>query len=371
MTDLLLNNFNTQEFLKDVWQQKPQFFKNALPDYDCPINGDDLASLSLDADIESRLIIEQPANHWHLENGPFDESRFSSLPDSNWTLLVQAVDHLSLEIADLKEYFKFIPTWRLDDIMISYAVKGGSVGPHFDQYDVFLLQASGSRRWQLGQQASEKTTLVENTDLCLLKNFESTKEHIATTGDILYIPPGVPHWGVSESDDCITISIGFRAPSKQELMDQCLHDISEISTEFIRYNDTSLEAMTDPASITTEQLERMTQSIKASLTSDIILKSFGKLVTEPKYPTYPEVFDDSQPSWSKKLDARIAYSITDESLLIFANGQLLSVEKSLELFVKQACNEYLIITSTLDTPEKQLLQKLVTHGIFEPSDPSE
>lgn len=214
----ILGNISIETFLNEYWQKKPLLIRNAFPDFECPIDPDDLAGLSLEDAIESRIIKESDENGpWQLYNGPFDEAEFEKLPEENWTLLVQAVDQWVPEISDLLEHFKFIPSWRLDDIMASFAPKGGSVGPHYDQYDVFLLQASGQRKWQVGPKFKSTDKLVENTPLSILEEITVEHEWTLNPGDMLYLPPLYAHNGVAEND-CMTFSVGFRAPSETDII---------------------------------------------------------------------------------------------------------------------------------------------------------
>jgi 50S ribosomal protein L16 3-hydroxylase len=206
-----LGDMPIETFLRDYWQKKPLLIRQAYPGFELPIDGDELAGLALEEEVESRIVLEHGKTPWELRHGPFDEQTFSQLPESHWTLLVQAVDQWVPEIHELLQDFQFIPGWRLDDIMISYASDKGSVGPHFDYYDVFLLQGMGKRRWRIGQHCDSGSELVEGTPLKLLRNFETTDEWVLEPGDMLYIPPGIAHWGIAEGE-CITCSIGFRAP---------------------------------------------------------------------------------------------------------------------------------------------------------------
>lgn len=161
------------EFLRDVWQQQPLLIRGAFPDFDNPLSPDELAGLACEDNIEARLVEEQgPDGPWQVSHGPFDETTFARLPERDWTLLVQAVDHYVPEVAALLENFTFLPRWRLDDIMVSYAPPGGSVGPHLDQYDVFLLQGCGQRRWQLGGQVADDAPILRGIDLRILETFE-------------------------------------------------------------------------------------------------------------------------------------------------------------------------------------------------------
>ena len=211
----ILGEISTADFLANYWQKKPLLIRGAIPNFEPPIDGDELAGMALEAEVESRLVV---GSEWQLEHGPFDEERFATLPESQWTLLVQAVDLWVPEVAELLCKFDFLPSWRLDDIMVSYAEDGGSVGPHFDYYDVFLLQGAGKRRWQIGQHCDEHTPLVANTDLKILADFAATDEWVLEPGDMLYLPPQIAHHGVAMGA-CTTFSVGFRSPAATEMLD--------------------------------------------------------------------------------------------------------------------------------------------------------
>ncbi|RLA37737.1 MAG: hypothetical protein DRQ64_09360, partial [Gammaproteobacteria bacterium] len=173
-------------FLAEYWQRKPLLIRQALPGFTSPIEADELAGLALEEEFESRLIIESKASpYWSLQCGPFADDRFQSLPSSHWTLLVQAVDQWVPEVHDLLRHFDFLPQWRVDDIMLSYAADQGSVGPHFDQYDVFLLQGEGQRRWRLGQHCDSNTPLLKGPELSIVDNFEQSEEWLLEPGDML------------------------------------------------------------------------------------------------------------------------------------------------------------------------------------------
>ncbi len=156
----LLGGLTPREFLRDYWQQKPLLVRQAIPGFESPISADELAGLALEEEVESRLVLEHGARPWELRRGPFAEDTFSQLPERDWTLLVQAVDQFVPEVAEVLKHFGFLPSWRIDDLMISFAAPGGSVGPHFDNYDVFLLQAQGQRRWKIGQMCEADSRLL-------------------------------------------------------------------------------------------------------------------------------------------------------------------------------------------------------------------
>ena len=210
--------------------------------------------LACEDSIESRLIV-QGRKGWKVEHGPFAEARFGKLGKHPWTLLVQAVDHVVPDVAALIAPFRFVPDWRIDDVMVSYASDGGGVGPHFDQYDVFLVQGLGRRRWQVGGLCDEATALLPNQDLRLLADFAATDEWVLEPGDILYVPPRFAHNGIAEGDDCMTYSIGFRAPSRSELIGHWSDQVLEGLGEDDRYGDPDLSAQANPGEISAAALD--------------------------------------------------------------------------------------------------------------------
>ncbi|MFL2523111.1 MAG: cupin domain-containing protein [Candidatus Azotimanducaceae bacterium] len=171
----MLGDLSADAFLQRYWQQKPLLIRHALANYRSPISGDELAGLALESEVESRLV-ESQGGDWTLKHGPFTEEDFLGLPEEDWTLLVQGVDLWVPEVQALLSQFAFLPPWRLDDVMVSFACPGGSVGPHFDQYDVFLLQVEGQRRWQIGAACSSETPMRDDSPLRILKEFEAEEE---------------------------------------------------------------------------------------------------------------------------------------------------------------------------------------------------
>ena len=279
-------SFNAQQFIEQVWQQKPLLMKAALPDVAGIIDGDDLAGIACEPDGETRLILSNAEqSDWQCEQGPFTAKRFTKLPASHWTLLVQSVDQWIPEIQALLAHFDFLPRWRLDDIMISYATDGGGVGPHFDYYDVFLLQASGKRRWQVGQRCDENSELRDNEKIKLLKDFHTESDYTLSTGDMLYLPAGVAHWGTAVGDDCITISIGFRAASHKEIVQAALENIAETLPNNQRYRDTKTSIDKDAFHINNSAVDNLMTIWKALSEDDIrtaLVQALGELATEPR-----------------------------------------------------------------------------------------
>ncbi|QJQ95738.1 MULTISPECIES: cupin domain-containing protein [Halomonadaceae] len=283
----LLGGISASEFLRDYWQRKPLLIRGAFPDFESPLDPDELAGLACEEGIEARLVEEHGAEGpWQVSHGPFDEATFEALPEQQWSLLVQAVDHYVPEVAELLEQFTFLSRWRLDDIMISYAAPGGSVGPHVDQYDVFLLQASGARRWQLGGFIGDDAPIVAGIDLRILERFEveADADWVLEPGDMLYLPPGYAHNGISESDDCMTISVGFRAPSADESITSYADYVGETLPPSRRYSDAGMQAPNDSGELNDASVARMRSLILESLDDPAQLAQwFGRVMTQPKY----------------------------------------------------------------------------------------
>jgi 50S ribosomal protein L16 3-hydroxylase len=279
-----LRNFDVERFLRDTWQQKPQLIRNPWGAWSNPLEPDELAGLACEPGVESRLVTRS-FDGWELEHGPLPESRFGEMGKQPWTLLVQSVDHHIPAVASLLERFRFIPNWRVDDIMVSYAVDGGGVGAHFDQYDVFLVQGLGERRWRIGQRCDHTAELLPHDDLRLLAKFEPTDEWILGPGDILYVPPGVAHDGIAVGDDCMTYSIGFRAPSRSELIAHWAEHLCEELEDGDRYADPGLASQDNPGEISPQALARLWDLVAGRvLDPDGFAQWFGRYSTAPKNP---------------------------------------------------------------------------------------
>lgn len=277
----LLGGISAEEFLSEYWHKKPLLIRQAIPGFQPLLSKADLFDMAGRDDVESRLI-SFFGKHWEMQSGPHEQIPVKEKKD--WTLLIQGVN-LHNDAADaLLRQFRFIPDSRLDDLMISYAADGGGVGPHFDSYDVFLLQAHGQRKWRIG--AQKDLSLVEGMPLKILRNFKAEQEFVLEPGDMLYLPPKYAHDGVAIGE-CMTYSIGFRAPSYQELGESFLHFMSESIDLPGRYADPDLKLTTKPAEISTEMLDDISAEIaKIRFTDDDILIFLGEHLTEPK----PSVF---------------------------------------------------------------------------------
>lgn len=217
--DPLLGGLTPAQFLRDYWQQRPLLVRAAVPDFVNPIPADELAGLACEPGVRARLVLGHPERKdWRVEYGPFDPKRFAELPATAWTLLVSELEQYWDDGPDWLHRFDFIPHWRRDDLMVSYAAREGSVGPHIDAYDVFLFQAQGRRRWQIQEPPPKSPICLPALPLAILRSFDASREWVLEPGDMLYLPPGVPHLGMSLDDDCMTWSIGFRAPAWRDLL---------------------------------------------------------------------------------------------------------------------------------------------------------
>lgn len=279
-----LADMTHEEFRSHYWQQRPLLIPQAFPNYQCPIDPDELAGLALEPEVESRIILERDGSApWQCEYGPFDEQRFATLPDSHWTLLLQGCNRYVPELAELLERFNFIPSWRLDDVMVSYATDQGSVGPHTDNYDVFLLQARGTRRWQIAGGVYRESDFIPGLDLKILKRFEAEYSWDLQPGDMLYLPPGVAHHGVALGE-CMTISIGFRAATSAQLFHaftESLLEHRQAQLEQTFYQDPKLEPSPFPGEIDAKALLRARQQLLAAMEQGLNDPSwFGVAVTE-------------------------------------------------------------------------------------------
>jgi 50S ribosomal protein L16 3-hydroxylase len=283
----VLGQLSPREFLKTYWQKKPLLIRQAIPSLSPLLSRDELFALATNDAVESRLITNF-RQQWKMQNGPL--TRLPSVSRKNWTLLVQGVNlHLD-EANDLLNQFRFIPDARLDDLMISYATDTGGVGPHFDSYDVFLLQAHGQRRWRIG--AQKDLALVDGMPLKILSNFTPTHDYVLEPGDMLYLPPHYAHEGVAVGE-CMTYSIGFRAPSWQELGEAFMNFMADNVELPGRYADPQLSPTLHPAKIGDDMIDSVSQQFaKLAAQPDDIAIFLGEYLSEPKPTVW---FDPSRP----------------------------------------------------------------------------
>jgi 50S ribosomal protein L16 3-hydroxylase len=268
-------------FLRDYWQKRPLLIRQAFPGFVSPIAPEDLAGLACEEAALARIVAhERRGDRWTLRNGPFAEEEFPALPDRDWTLLVQDVDKWDVDVRALRREFDFLPSWRLDDVMVSFAAPGGSVGAHVDQYDVFLLQAHGRRRWLIDSRPGAPTAFRDDVELKLLREFAPDHDWILEPGDMLYLPPGVPHHGIAE-DACLTFSVGMRAPSQAELLLDLVEELAADLPDEQRYADPDLQPAGDPHEIDEAAFARVRHALQPlrDLDDEALRRWFGRFIT--------------------------------------------------------------------------------------------
>lgn len=374
-------DFQVDHFLRDYWQKQPLLIRNMWTSWSNPLEPDELAGLACEDGVEARLVT-QGAGTLALEHGPFAEDRFGILGQEPWTLLVNAVDHHVPDVSALLNSFRFIPNWRIDDVMVSYAVDQGGVGPHFDHYDVFLIQGLGRRRWQIGAACDGSTELLPHDDLRLLAKFEPTQEWVLEPGDVLYVPPGVAHNGIAVGDDCMTYSIGFRAPSRDELIEQWVEDLVEQADEDCRYADPALALQENPGEITAQALEDLhTMLTEKLMDRQAFARWFGQYNSTPKnldIDWAPEASVAasniraivSAPTMLNRNPASRFVFVREraDGVMLFVDGHSFACSGETAAFAERLCaHDHIPITSAevADEPTAVLIAALINLGSIE------
>jgi len=353
-------------FLSNYWQKRPLLLRNAFPDFKSPISPDELAGLSIEEFMTPRLVIKNSDGNYQLENGPFSEDRFTELDGNNWSLLVTDVEKYCPELTSYLRPFQFIPNWRIDDLMISYAPEGASVGAHVDEYDVFLLQASGARQWMIDSSANPDLTVVSDATLNLLANFKPNETHELRPGDMLYLPPGMPHHGIAISEDCTTWSIGFRAPAHTDV----IHAFAElVGDKFAgqRYRDPTMNPSV-PGEINRPTLQAFAELWKQSvkLSDDELAHMTGCVLTSPTIDVVRDEYDvDEIPNhdWEKHSFSRFAYIENNEEVMLYADTQAIACSSE---FAKALCSNQSVSAKKLDKKDRLALEKLLECGCVVP-----
>ncbi len=354
----LLNGLTPETFLAEYWQKKPLLIRQAIPGFAGLLTPEELAGLACEEMVEAR-IIQQQQDHWHVENGPFVDDDFTALPERNWTLLVQSVNHHLPEAAALLSQFNFIPHARLDDLMVSYAPIGGSVGAHLDSYDVFLLQGSGTRRWKISKQSD--TSFIEGEPIKVLQQFEAEEEWVLKAGDMLYLPPSMAHHGISESQDCMTYSIGFRAPKAQELSSAFLDYLQDQLTVNGMYADADLNCAKHPAEISNAMVEKVSHMLAAIAWDQSKISDFlGCYLTEPKSNVIFEPQETTIAELAEHLSQHTLMLDLQSQMLshqqqFYLNGEHLVVNTSLTPYIQTLADERALNAAALDAPQQVAL----------------
>lgn len=337
---IVLGGITAEQFLAEYWQKKPLLVRNGLPEIIGLLQPQDVQELALEEHASARLIRQKDKNpnEWHLKSSPLTKGDFQKLPKL-WSILVQAVDHYSFDLSELWKKFPFIPQWRRDDIMVSYAPKGGSVGKHFDFYDVFLVQGHGHRRWQLGQMCDVNTTFVPNQPLKLLPEIDVQFDEVLAPGDLLYVPPGMAHYGVAE-DDCLTFSFGFRMPNVAGMMERISDQFSANTLLQNPVIDIARKQMSQIGEINSTELSYLKDLVLAQLQDSTALDAaIMSYMSEPKYPdNIPEPdeieADDLQEILHEGYEvllepaSRLLYTESDGILSFWGNGEALCIAET-------------------------------------------
>ena len=360
---MLKPNFDKAKFLKDYWQKKPILIKNFFSNFEDYTNPEELLEIACIDAVDSRIVTTRPeycvAERYSLIQGPFDSDSLPALTEKNWSLLVQSAE---LWIPDLREMiraFGFLPRWRIEDIMVSFATQGGGVGPHFDQYDVFLVQGLGQRTWCVGERidltAPHQSPADSAPDLNLIDEFEVNQKFTVESGDVLYVPPGYTHWGISQSPS-LCYSVGFRAPSNAEMIESFSNRVMELLTESQRLTDHTTPAMRDSAEITTKDWQHAWEVVAGLLANKgAFLQAFGSLVTEAKSPEFIEplagevhidellAFRGPTVELVRNPASRFAYTVQTDSdpVLLFVDGESYELNRTCLSAVRTLCADEL------------------------------
>lgn len=385
MTSLQLclpDSMTAEQFLREYWQKKPLLIKQGLPQLVGMFEPDDILGLALEEDAAARLLIQAATKQknkpqWQVKKTPLTEADFENLPDQ-WTVLVQNLEQWSPELGQLWQAFGYIPQWQRDDIMVSYAPKGGSVGKHYDDYDVFLAQGYGSRRWQLGKFCDEQTEFVVDEPIRIFDDMgDIIFDEILEAGDVLYVPPKLSHFGVAQ-DDCLTFSFGCRRPNLMQIIDSMadiatndchlfipmlLPQTAQASGELQAY---SIESIKD-------QLLQMLQSERGS---NIIYQAVCEVVSKRQYDVLvPEHTPDTDELMQALAEGatlhadysnRLIYTQHNDGITIYVNGQRLDGldDKATNLLMRLANGERLQIKDVTDVEPDELMEWLENGWIW-------
>ncbi|MFN4118378.1 JmjC domain-containing protein [Acidovorax sp.] len=315
----LLGGLTPAQFMRRHWQKKPLLVRQAIPQFSPPVQRAELFALAAHEGVESRLV-QRVKGAWKLRHGPFSRRALPSLQQPDWTLLVQGVDLHNDAVHALLQQFRFVPDARLDDLMISYASPDGGVGPHFDSYDVFLLQAHGQRRWRIGRQ--KDLTLRDGLPLKVLENFEPEEEYVLEPGDMLYLPPRYAHDGIAQGE-CMTYSIGFRAPARAELAQELMARLAEDAADDDNtplYADAGQPAVPHAAAIPANLQDFARAALTRALAQPQALeRALGEYLTEPKASVWFEPGDPGVMLEGVRLDRRTRMMY--DAKHVFINGE--------------------------------------------------
>jgi 50S ribosomal protein L16 3-hydroxylase len=371
-----LGDISPETFMQEYWQKKPLLIRQAFADFKSPITADELAGLACEEEVDSRIVMEKDGEHpWFPVFGPMDETIFNSMPETHWTLVVNDMEKYLPELAWIVDRFRFIPEWRLDDLMVSYAADAGSVGPHVDLYDVFLLQGEGESRWQVSTQEVTEDNQVEGTPLRIQKDFEAEQEWVVEPGDILYLPPGVSHHGVSLGES-ISYSIGFRATSHADMVSDFMAYITQDLSPKRVYQDPDQTVQENSNEIKPDAIQRVTEIFKEYLQPEHpeLQRWFGRFVSDTKSDVVTEPEQDvnsieelqelaNSGVLNRHTASRFAFAQNPDSTLLFIDGEDYEVTAE---FAKALCKQRRLdldeLLAIADKDETSFLVELYNQG---------
>ena len=379
----LFGDLSIEDFLANYWQKKPLVIRNAFPDFEMPFTAEELAGLACDTDAPSRMIIEHglpPENKpWQVKLSPFEDEDFTTLPDTHCTFLVNDLERYIPELGNLIEPFRFIPDWRIDDLMVSYAEDQGTVGPHTDDYDVFLIQGEGKRRWKVITRDDYNTELIPDLPIALLKEFDEDEDWLLEAGDILYLPPNMPHYGIAEGP-CFTFSVGFQAPRTVDLIQGWLETFTDTRNKntaalTTRFKDADRTLQENSGEISAKDLTTLSSLMLNGIESQQpnINIFLGKQLTESRGET-PQTADEQLPAtFDKNSDYEreswlcFAYTEDKATLHFFAGGHHIELPLDKKSAIQELCKNYYYTFNDLkdlisDNAFKALLMLLIQEG---------
>lgn len=379
MYQLTINNLSEQEFLSEYWQKKPLLIKQGFTDFEDPLDANELAGLAIEESIESRIITNHN-NEWLAHHGPFED--FELLTEQNSTLLVQAVDHWHTDAAQLLEPFRFIPNWRIDDLMISFSTPGGGVGPHLDQYDVFIIQGEGKRHWRVGMPDSNLKQFAQNNSLLQVEQFPAVIDCILEPGDILYIPPGCPHEGYAV-ENALNYSVGFRAPNQQDLLSSFADHVIDTESGNTRYQDQNLTLRKSKGELNNAEANNIKQLLYSLLDNDRLFKSWlGSTVSQAKHEMdlmppeelynqaqVEQLIADPDTLFERLGGTRAVYQIIETEITLSVNGENYTLPLSDLTAVKYLTDQIQITANELKNSKNslifsQIFTTLLNEGIW-------
>ena len=371
-----LGDISTEQFLNEYWQKKPLVIRQAFADFQCPITAEELAGLACEEEVNSRIILEKDGEHpWYPIFGPIDENIFSTLPETHWTLAINDLEKVIPELVCLPDQFRFIPDWRLDDLMSSYATDQGSVGPHFDLYDVFIIQGTGKRRWQISTADVPENNQADGTPLRIQKTFNAEQEWILEPGDMIYIPPNVSHHGVSIGES-ISFSVGYRAVSHNDLLNDFIAHITQNLSPKLTYQDADLKTQLHSSEITEDAIIRIQNIFKEYLDPEHpeIARWFGRYMSDPKseYTEHPEklcrtideliIAIENSAILLRHPASRFAFNKNGSNNILFVDGQDYNVSRN---FAETLCESRSVdkkLLSSATGEEQKIIIDLYNSG---------